>query len=139
MWYSVMPTWRWNKYLMPNICSCNSSTDYYTGIVTTKRKKERCLFSLFKFLEEKLFSSSSFLSSTRHIIYNYDIKSTFLNILRHIYYFRWIIIQLNISTCLILILIMVLTVISSTFHCKSKSCFSIYLLYSVIFTENLYH
>jgi hypothetical protein len=39
-------------------------------------KKERCLFSLFKFLETFLFFLSSS-SSTRHIIYNYEINDKF--------------------------------------------------------------
>lgn len=61
MWYIVMPIWRRYKYLMPNICSCNYTADYYTGLVTTKRKKERCLFSLFKFLESFLYRYAIFL------------------------------------------------------------------------------
>ena len=86
---------------------------YWFSHNQTKLKKriQRPLF--FKFLEEKLFFLSSS-SSTRHIIYHYEINDKFCtnlsksflrfvkfyNILRHVYYFRWIIIQLNISACL---------------------------------------
>ena len=115
MLYSVIPTWRRNKYLMPNICYCNSSTDCYTGLVTTKRKKEEFDFLFLSWKEFLFFLSSS--SSTRHIIYHYEINDKFCanlsksflrfvkfyHILRHVYYFRWIIIQLNISMCLIFI------------------------------------
>ena len=75
MWYIVMSIWWRNKYLMPNICSCNYIADYYTGLVTTKRKKERCLFSLFKLERILFFLSSS--SSARHIMYHYEINDKF--------------------------------------------------------------
>ena len=63
---------------MYNIWTCNYIYYCYTVLVTKNhnQKKERCLFSLFKFLEEKLFSLSSS-SSTRHIIYHYEINDKF--------------------------------------------------------------
>lgn len=140
---------------MPNICSCNHTANYYTGLVTTKRKKERCLFSLFKFLEGKLFflSSSSSFSSARHIIYHYEINDKFFEHFKtrllfqmnnysaqHFYvsYFYFC----SITYCNFCSNYNNLTniiVISLALNCNLKFCFSIYLLYSVIFIWNLYH
>jgi hypothetical protein len=76
MWYSVIPTWRRNKCLMYNICSCNYTADYYIGLVTHQTKKKRDVCSLFLSWKEFLFFLSSS-SSTRHIIYHYKINDKF--------------------------------------------------------------
>ena len=112
--------------------------------------------SFFKFLEEKLFflsSSSSFLSSARHIIYHYEINDKFFEYFKthllfqmnnysaqHFYvsYFHFC----SITYCNFYSNYNNLTntiVNFSTFHCKYQFSLSICLLYSVIFTENLYH
>ena len=106
---------------------------YWSSHNQTKLKKR--IYPLF-LSWKKIFIFLSSSSSTRHIIYHYEINDKFFDILRHVYYFRWIIIQLNISTCLIFILSITYEFCISLQYLFSLS---IYLLYSVIFTENLYH
>ena len=163
MWYSVIPTWRRNKYLMPNICYCNSSTDYYTSLVTKNhnQKKERCLFSLFK-LERILYCYTNFLLRSIFSFLIFIHKAYYISLWNKVHFFEYFKTRLlfqmdNYSAqhfyvsyfnfdngtycnfCSNYNNLTNIIVIFSTFHCKYQFSLSIYLLYSVIFIWNLHH